>query len=947
MVGTKWYKCDLHLHTPASKCFQDREDVIENDVVIKKAVTPEQWVQEAIDKGLTCVAVTDHNSAEWVELIQGEAVKKGLNVFPGVELTCSEAKVHILVLFEIGTSRRTIEDFITLCRIDKGKFGEQDAHSSLTVEDVIKEAQGKNALCIPAHIDEYAGLEQVAHGLREILFQSDGFLGVQVVHKEFLVEEGKYKKQEALISINKFRGSTDEDITAGKLKISEEKIKEWRSPVQQSLKYSKAILTFSDNPHSEFNSKHGLWGMGKRFTWIKMDQTPSLESLRQALLLHQFRIKNDFDCPDQPYSIPDTWIQSITIKETELSKSGNDVLINFNPQMNTIIGGRGSGKSSILQFLRGVFEKENEIDSLTTIKNEFTNFFKVKDKKKQGVLKAACCIEIVLNRRGELFKVLFTQETPSKYKRQIFKFNEITKAFDDEQELSFMKILDFDIFSQKQIYEIANNLNSLREKIDESSTDVLNQKDVLENKKAEYVKQSSAIRALKLKVAKKGILKSEIQDIESKINKVKEIGIESELKKIQEFNSDKAQFKNISNSVESEQGQFDALTESARSMKFKSELFSESTRENLESLIANVNAEIEKIAVSVEKSKADFVKLNTLLETELGRNQWTIDKKETENSFEKKKQALTEQGVVKIEEIEADINLLGTKKGELDSIEKIEAEIKEKEIALTKIKVLFIAERLKLSAVRKTFLATLLTDGKVKAKVNDCKDFENLEEQIRSVLSSPDSFDKDVATLIEYWSGSDVKRANKGVFDIVVGIHDGTNTGVDFDKRFSSKIKTLNGEQLDSFDLMFPEDVIQLEYKTNAGVWKALSNASAGQKTAAILTLILSEGNKPLILDQPEDDLDNYLIYDLVVDQLRKSKESRQIITVTHNANIPVNGDSEVIIVMDSETKHLSPKLIGTIEDDEIKKAVCSIMEGGTDAFNMRSKRYQNVKTNG
>ena len=92
---------------------------------------------------------------------------------------------------------------------------------------------------------------------------------------------------------------------------------------------------------------------------------------------------------------------------------------------------------------------------------------------------------------------------------------------------------------------------------------------------------------------------------------------------------------------------------------------------------------------------------------------------------------------------------------------------------------------------------------------------------------------------------------------------------------------------------------------------------------------------------------DNYLIYDLVVDQLRKSKESRQIITVTHNANIPVNGDSEVIIVMDSETKYLSPKQIGTIEDTEIKKSVCSIMEGGTDAFNMRSKRYQNVKTNG
>lgn len=936
MVGTKWYKCDLHLHTPASKCFQDRE-----------TVTPEQWVQEAIDKGLTCVAVTDHNSAEWVELIQAEAAKKGLNVFPGVELTCSEAKVHILILFEIGTNRRTIEDFITLCRIDSAKFGEQDAHSPLSVDEVITEATGKNALCIPAHIDEYAGIGQVAHGLREKLFQSDIFLGVQVVHKEFLVEEGKYKKQEALISINKYRGATEEEITSGKLKVSEEKLKEWRSPVQQSLKHSKAILTFSDNPHSEFNSKHGLWGMGRRYTWIKMDQQPSLESLRQAMLLHQFRIKNDFDCSDQPYSIPDTWIQSITIKETELSKSGNDVLINFNPQMNTIIGGRGSGKSSILQFLRGVFEKEDEIDTLTTIKTEFSNFFKVKDKKKQGVLKAACSIEILINRRGELFKVLFTQETPIKHKTQILKFNEISGKYDDEQNLSFMKILDFDIFSQKQIYEIANNLNSLRDRIDVSSADILKQQDVLENKKAEYIKQSSAIRALKLKVSRKDVLKSEIQDIDSKINKVKEIGIEGELKKIQEFNSDSTQFKNFIDGIESEQGQFDSLTEAVRRLKLKPEAYTESSKIILEGLINNVNSEIEKIAVSLEKAKTDFVKLNSLLETELSANKWSTDKRETEESFEKKKETLIEQGIIKIEEIEADIKLLAIKKSELESIEKIETEIAEKETALASIKEFYIAERLKLSNVRKEFLEGLLYDGKVRAKVNGCKDFENLEEQIRLVLSSPESFDKDVATMIEYWSGTDVKRANKGVFDIIVGIHNGTNAGADFDKRFITKVKGLNGEQLDSCDLMFPEDVIQLEYKTNAGVWKALSNASAGQKTAAILTLILSEGNKPLILDQPEDDLDNYLIYDLVVDQLRKSKESRQIITVTHNANIPVNGDSEVIIVMDSETKHLSPKLIGTIEDEEIKKAVCSIMEGGTDAFNMRSKRYQNVKTNG
>ena len=140
-------------------------------------------------------------------------------------------------------------------------------------------------------------------------------------------------------------------------------------------------------------------------------------------------------------------------------------------------------------------------------------------------------------------------------------------------------------------------------------------------------------------------------------------------------------------------------------------------------------------------------------------------------------------------------------------------------------------------------------------------------------------------------------------------------------------------------DLLFPEDEIQIEYKVG-NTYKSISNASAGQKTAAILTLLLSHGTKPLILDQPEDDLDNRLIYDLVVDQMQNSKELRQIIVVTHNANIPVDGDSEQIIVMNSETKYIDVKLTGSLETTQIKQEICNIMEGGIDAFEMRSKRY-------
>jgi energy-coupling factor transporter ATP-binding protein EcfA2 len=933
MVGTKWYKCDLHLHTPASKCFED------------KSVTPAQWVKEAKEKGLECIAVTDHNSAEWVELIQEEANKVGLIVFPGVELTCSDAKVHLLVLFEIGTNKTEIEDFMLICSIKRADFGKTEAHSGFSVEEVLTEVQKKNAICIPAHIDDFSGISEVANTLREKIFKSELFLGVQVVHIDLTKDDKEYNKTEALNSINRLFGVSEEDLLLEKYKVSEIQLKGWRSPIQQAKKYSKAILTFSDNPDSiEIPNKHGLWGIGNTYSWIKMDQSPSLESLRQAMLLHKFRIKNSFISREQPYKTPDTWIQSISIKETELSPKGQNIIVEFNPQMNTIIGGRGSGKSSILQFIRGIFQKENELDSLINIKNDFNNFFKIKDRRRQGVLKVATVIEIIVNRRDEFYKVIFNQINPTKQERKIFKYNELSSLFDLEQDLSFLSILDFDIFSQKQIYEIANNLNSLRERIDESSSNITDQQSLIRHKRAEYIKKSAAISELKVKIEKKAILKSEILDIKNKIDTVKEIGIESELKRIQEFDADNLKFKSLVDSIDIEKSKFEILIQTIRDLKLQSELFTIANLPNLETPINNINSILESIAIRIENAKEEFGKLTVSVQNELSESQWKIDKSETEELFRQKKQALLEQGIARIEELEDDIKKLALKKGELEIIERIEGDIKKSEVELSKLKVEYTNERMKLTTSRKAFLESLLTDGKVRAKVQNCEDFEHLEEQIRLAMGSPDSFEKDISTLIDYWTAKDVKRANKGVFDIISGIQNGTKAGADFDKRFLSKIKTLNGEQINSFDLMFPEDIIQLEYFTNSGEWKTLSNASAGQKTAAILTLIMSEGNKPLILDQPEDDLDNYLIYDLVVDQLRKSKETRQIIAVTHNANIPVNGDSEVIIVMDSETKHLSPKFIGTIEEYKIKNAVCSIMEGGTDAFEMRSKRYQNLQ---
>jgi energy-coupling factor transporter ATP-binding protein EcfA2 len=154
-------------------------------------------------------------------------------------------------------------------------------------------------------------------------------------------------------------------------------------------------------------------------------------------------------------------------------------------------------------------------------------------------------------------------------------------------------------------------------------------------------------------------------------------------------------------------------------------------------------------------------------------------------------------------------------------------------------------------------------------------------------------------------------------------------------------IQKLSDEQMDRLEILMPEDEIKVSYKQNDSTrWKPLSNASAGQKTSAILAFILSHGSNPLILDQPEDDMDNYVIYELIVKKLASTKSKRQVIVATHNANIPVNGDSEYVIVMNSDSKLVKVLNAGTVENNEIKNEICAIMEGGEKAFQMRSHRY-------
>lgn len=120
---------------------------------------------------------------------------------------------------------------------------------------------------------------------------------------------------------------------------------------------------------------------------------------------------------------------------------------------------------------------------------------------------------------------------------------------------------------------------------------------------------------------------------------------------------------------------------------------------------------------------------------------------------------------------------------------------------------------------------------------------------------------------------------------------------------------------------------------------------SEGQRNTALLMLLLASGKGPILIDQPEDELDSSFIFGQLVPLLRRIKNERQIIVVTHNPNLPVNGDAELVYALQAEaTPDEGVKGVvraqGGLDCGEVKLAVLDVMEGSEEAFRRRGEKY-------
>jgi hypothetical protein len=138
-----------------------------------------------------------------------------------------------------------------------------------------------------------------------------------------------------------------------------------------------------------------------------------------------------------------------------------------------------------------------------------------------------------------------------------------------------------------------------------------------------------------------------------------------------------------------------------------------------------------------------------------------------------------------------------------------------------------------------------------------------------------------------------------------------------------------------------PGDMPQIDYLKEDGKFYPLPELSVGQKCTALLLIALSAGSIPIIIDQPEDALDVATVYHDVVSVLRSGKDNRQFILTTHNSNIAVSADSDKYHILKATGSNGQIVCCGAIDLKVVRDAVIEQLEGGTDPYILRGKKYR------
>ena len=879
--GAQFYRADLHIHS-----FRGSHDVSDT------SMTPEAIVDTALSEQLSLIAITDHNEITNIDHALAAADGRRLVVIPGVELSTPEG--HLLAYFQDPNSLRHF------CgRLDIVGKGTNDSRCQTSMLQCLKLIDPTKGFAILAHIDGPGGFEEKVPGAPP--------------HKADIISQATLLGIE-LRSAKSDIAYSEHDPDSERKKLGRQRRQDLGAGAQNVL----ARTLFSDS-HTLAALGKNLQGQ-KRITRFKMD-SPSFTGLRLALEEADARVRLEDEVPQ---AVP--YVKGLALKGGFLDGAA----VRFSSNLNCIIGGRGAGKSTIFEAIRCAASLDSPSKLVDcevwphTINlawmdgaQQQHNIVRRSYEKAQNVDDSdfgPVVFPLECYGQGETAQTSQKAQTdPAALLGYLDQFVDLG-ALPGEQETIRDQLLE----NQNDIEKARMQVDSIPQ-YERALSTTRSQLKTLEKAKAKDVVE------LERKVAEERKFRVEILDILGRLD-------------------DQTHRETLKSCLETLRTLCDVDRLRVGAQQYRAIL---SAVDNFEQSISQpqkaITANTAKLSETVTAATA----------------KWQSQENATLQKIEQKRNELAAQGVTL----------------DLQFIRKLAAD----EANYTRTLATLKKWRVHLGQLQRT-------------RKEHLKHYRGIREQIANARQAYAAQASDAlkGTLGDLFVTIKLKRDSFSpeAEDIIQGIMGWKTVQVPRARLLSELLtvpalletlqrnNTLAITQLQAADGSRPfslsdarelierlkrpaerfrlercqvEDLPQITVTKNVSkqgeraryVSRDFSRLSLGQQQSVLLALMLSsKSSAPLIIDQPEDNLDAEFIYHSLVPVLRRAKERRQVIIVTHNANIAVLGDVEQIIALKSVSDHSSILARGSIDHDKARAMACRILEGSDDAFRRRAKIY-------
>lgn len=876
--GAKFYRCAFQVN-PAGYAQKFRG----NGHGLDERTYVQKLLDRCVELDIEVIAVTNHNDVGAIPLFREEAKTRNITVFPGFEVASSEG-VHVLCIYPSDTTEAALQRY--LGQLDITTTEPSSSLSKKSFSDLLECVRTQGGLTIAAHVTQDKGLLTTLHGQARVqAWRDPNLLCVQIPGS---VEEAPDDKRPILKNQNA----------------------DYKREVGPDATTALAIVNAGDVAKPEDLD------LSTSTCWVKMTE-PSLEGLRQAFLDPVSRIRLASD------PVPEAHAEFVGLAWQGGFLDGRAV--SFNENLNVLIGGRGTGKSTVIESIRYVLGLEPLGEDAK--------------KAHEGIVK-----HVLKNGTRIALAVRVHRPARREYVIERTVPNAPVVKDDAEQTLPYKPadvIPRAQVFGQHEISELTKNGEKLTRLLDRfiSSDDAAQvskdeKRQALAESRKKVAEAADELTKLDEKLAA-------LPKLEETLKRFQEAGLEEKMRDksllireeqlLKQADELVARVRHLATSLRAETPLdttfLDAVTD---------DLPSAEKLRGLKSTFATLQLAVEQAAASIEAAVG-------VVDTERAAFQtgWDAHKKTVEETYEK---TLRELQKAKIDgeefvRLKKQIESLRPLRDQRTVLEKRLADARE----ARRIK-LIEWENAKAGEFRALEKAAKKVTKRLEGRVRVSVSFGAVRDQLITLLKEKvgGRLSEALETLraLDQLSLSELAAAGRAGKDALVAKY-GLLPAQAEKLAQAPEAVWMEVEELD----LPATTTIELNTAPEGedAVWQKLDDLSTGQKATAVLLLLLLESDAPLVIDQPEDDLDNRFITESIVPKMREEKRRRQFVFATHNANIPVLGDAELIVGLAARNDGhgaLTAKHMGSIDSRGVRELVEEVLEGGRRAFELRRQKY-------